>query len=105
MNQFAGFTHPVPTGHLAMLRFAEDGQAEPVKCAGGKPQVFATELEAQRAVTEHLLRYINGNLRRCGEKAVNARAAAESIFRKGGKVIRVEKRPSKPQHARRTASG
>lgn len=91
MNQFAGYTRPVVGGHYAMLRFAEDGQAEPVLGDGGKPLVFPTELEAQRAVTEHLLRYFNGHLRRDGEKANAAMAAAERLFRKG-RMIPVERR-------------
>lgn len=92
MNHYAGFTIPVVGGHHAMLRFAEDGQAEPVLCEGGRPKVFATELEAQRAVTENLLRYFNGRLRRDGEIAGSARSAADKIFRKGGKVVPVERR-------------
>ncbi|MES0071885.1 hypothetical protein [Mesorhizobium sp. M0058] len=91
MNHFAGFTTPVVGGHHAMLRFAEDGKAEPVMAAGGKPMVFASELEAQKAVTDHLLRYINGRLRRDGEIITSTRDAAEHIFRKG-RMIPVERR-------------
>lgn len=86
MNCYNGFTRAVAGGHHAMLRFAEDGQAEPILGEGGKPIVFATELEAQKAVTHHLLQYFNGKLRRDGEKAGNARAAAEAIFRQGRKI-------------------
>lgn len=74
-----------------MLRFAEDGQAEPVMASCGKPTVFPTELDAQRAVTEHLLRYFNGHMRREGEILTSARAVAERIFRKG-RMIPVERR-------------
>lgn len=73
-----------------MLRFAEDGQAEPVLAPGGKPMVFPTEAEAWKAVTENLLKYINGRMRRDGE-IVPAREAAERIFRKG-RLIPVEHR-------------
>ncbi|TIO47484.1 MAG: hypothetical protein E5X98_25455, partial [Mesorhizobium sp.] len=73
MNHFAGFTVPVAGGHYAMLRFAEDGQAEPVLEDGGKPRLFPTELEAQKAVTDHLLAYFNGRLRRDGETLSTAR--------------------------------
>ncbi|RUV98352.1 MULTISPECIES: hypothetical protein [unclassified Mesorhizobium] len=74
-----------------MLRFAEDGQAEPVLEDGGKPRLFPTELEAQKAVTDHLLAYFNGRLRRDGETLSTARDAAERIFRKG-RMIPVEHR-------------
>lgn len=88
MNQFNGFTKEVIAGYHAMLRFAEDGQAEPVLGKGGKPIVFPDELAAQKAVIEHLLRYMNGNLRRDGETIKSARAEIDRIFRKG-KVIPV----------------
>ncbi|RWG55856.1 MAG: hypothetical protein EOQ64_15430 [Mesorhizobium sp.] len=91
MNHFAGFTVPVAGGHYAMLRFAEDGQAQPVLEDGGKPRLFPTELEAQKAVTDHLLAYFNGRLRRDGETLSTARDAAERIFRKG-RMIPVEHR-------------
>lgn len=91
MNHFAGFTVPVAGGHHAMLRFAEDGKAEPVLGEKGKPQVFETELEAQKAVTDHLLRYFNGHMRRDGETISSARDAAERVFRKG-RMIPVERR-------------
>jgi hypothetical protein len=74
-----------------MLRFAEDGQAEPVKGDGGKPILFPNELEAQKAVTLHLLRYINGHFRREGDVAGRVKEQAERIFRKG-KMILVERR-------------
>lgn len=92
MNKFNGFTRAVSGGHHAMLRFAEDGQAEPVLGEGGKPVVYPTELEAQKAVTDHLLAYFNGHLRRDGATANGAKAAAERIFLKGGKVVAVEHR-------------
>ena len=91
MNHFAGYTTPVVGGHHAMLRFAEDGQAEPVLGAMGKPMVFQTELEAQKAVTNNLLKYFNGHLRRDGETITSARAAAERIFKKG-RMIPVERK-------------
>lgn len=91
MNHFAGFTTPVVGGHHAMLRFAEDGKAEPVLGPCGAPKIFPTEMEAWKAVTENLLRYFNGHLRRDGETITSARDAAERIFRKG-RVIPVEHR-------------
>lgn len=91
MNCFAGFTKETPAGFLAMLRFAEDGQAEPVMAPGGKPMVYPTEVEAWRAVTASLLRYFNGKMRREGVTITSARAEANRIFRKG-RVILVESR-------------
>lgn len=91
MNHFAGFTRPVVGGHHAMLRFAEDGRPEPVMATSGKPVVYPTELEAWRAVAEHLLRYFNGHMRRDGETLTSARDAANRIFRKG-RMIPVEHR-------------
>ena len=89
MNHFAGFTTPVVGGHHAMLRFAEDGRPEPVMGPKGTPMLFPTELEAQKAVTDHLLKYFNGSLRRDGETITSARYAAERLFRKG-RMIPVE---------------
>jgi hypothetical protein len=91
MNCFDGYTRPVVGGHHAMLRFAEDGQAEPVLGDGGKPVIFPNELEAQKAVTLHLLRFMNGRYRREGEVAGRVKEQAERIFRKG-KMILVERR-------------
>ncbi|WP_141683636.1 hypothetical protein [Rhizobium sp. AC27/96] len=79
MNEFAGFTRPVPGGHWAMLRFARDGQPKPLM-NGDKPFVFPTEVEALRAVNCHLLAYFNGHLVRSGEIIGSHRQEAESYF-------------------------
>ncbi|QRY69190.1 hypothetical protein JVX98_13295 [Ensifer sp. PDNC004] len=79
MNEFAGYTKPVPGGHWGMLRFAKDGQPNPIMGPEDKPMVFPTELEALRAVNAHLLRYFNGTYLRCGVKA-ERHAKAESLF-------------------------
>ncbi|WEX10313.1 hypothetical protein [Chelativorans sp. AA-79] len=94
MNHFAGYTRAVPGGWWAMLRFAEDARPAPILGKGARPIVFASELEAQKAVTSHLLAYFNGDLRRHGEIAANPKAAAETFFRKGRR-IEVEKRRPK----------
>lgn len=78
MNEFAGFTRPVPGGHWAMLRFARDGQPKPLM-DGDKPFVFPTEIEALRAVNRHLLAYFNGDYRRSGEM-IKAQSAADAHF-------------------------
>lgn len=63
MNEFQAFTQPVFKGYHAMIRFAEDGQPEPVKGKGGNAIVYATELDAYKAATAHILAYLNGHLR------------------------------------------
>lgn len=95
MNEFSGFTRPVPGGHWAMLRFARDGQPKPLM-DGDKPFVFPSEVEALRAVNRHLLAYFNGAYRRDGAK-IDAKCRAEKLFnlkpiRSKGKVIPVERR-------------
>lgn len=91
MNCFNGFTVPVVGGHHAMLRFAEDGQAEPVLGPSGKPKLFPSELEAQRAVVEHLLKYFNGRFRREGAVLPSNQSEIARVFRKG-RMIPVEHR-------------
>lgn len=97
MNEFAGYTRPVPGGHWAMLRFARDGHPKPLMGDGDKPIVFPTEVEALRAVNRHLLAYFNGDYRRDGA-VIQAQSAADEmfpdlkpIFRKG-KRIEVERK-------------
>jgi hypothetical protein len=79
MNEFAGYTRPVPGGHWGMLRFARDGKPKPIMGDGDKPIVFPTEVEALRAVNRHLLAYFNGSYRRDGAK-IEARSEAEALF-------------------------
>lgn len=89
MNCFAGYVRPVFGGYWAMLRFASDAKPSPVLTDGGAPVVYETECEAWKAVTAHLLRYFNGNLRRDGETLTSVKAAANAVFRKG-RMIPVE---------------
>lgn len=81
MNEFRAFTRAVFGGHHAMIRLAHKAEAEPIKGKGGNPILYGSELEAQKAASEHLCRYINGDLRRDGETLSNGvRAAAEALF-------------------------
>lgn len=64
-----------------MLRTARDGHAKPILTKGGKPEIFSSECDALKAVIQHLVRYINGNLVRDGEMAGTSLAAAEAIFK------------------------
>ena len=81
MNKFEAFTRPVVNGHHAMIRLAHESKARPVLCKGGEPEVYPTELEAQRAATEHLCRYVNGKMRRDGETLLQCRRAADAHFK------------------------
>lgn len=64
-----------------MVRLARDAAAKPVQSKGGHPTIFASELEAQRAVTIHLLAYFNGDYQRCGERIGAAKALANTYFK------------------------
>lgn len=96
MNRFQAFTRPVFGGYQAMIRLAHKAQAEPIKGKGGNPIVYETELDAQRAATEGLTAYFNGNLVRDGDTlSTGVRAAAEALFckqRGREKRIAVERR-------------
>src|SRR5690349_3651206 len=81
MNHFAGFPHPVAGGYHAMLRFARDGAPKPVLGEKGHPVIHATEGDAWKAITKHLLAYFNGDLRRDGETLGSAMKAANDLFR------------------------
>ncbi|MFC6487343.1 hypothetical protein [Nitratireductor sp. GCM10026969] len=81
MNEFAGYTRPLPCGgHWAMLRFARDARPKPLQGEGGRPIVFPSEIEALRAVNKHLLAYFNGELRRDGETLSTVQSAANALF-------------------------
>ncbi len=92
MNCFAGYPRPVYGGYWAMLRFARDAKPAPILGEGGNPVIYPTEGEAWQAVTEHLLKYFNGNLRRDGDVLQCTRSAANMLFRLGKKPIPVESR-------------
>jgi len=89
MNEFQGFAEPRRGGWFAMLRFASDGQAEPVLGAGGDPILYADELSATKAALAHVLAYFNGHLVASREiaggsiKAANIENAERLLFRKG----------------------
>lgn len=61
----------------------------------GQPAQFASREEARAAAHDALLAYMNGNLVRFGGTVSlkeAAKNAADKLFRKGGKVIPVQKR-------------
>lgn len=79
MNEFAGYTRPVPGGHWGMLRFAREGKPKRIMGERDKPLAFETELEALRALTKHLLSHFNGDYRRDGAK-IQASSACDALF-------------------------
>ena len=64
MNRFEAYIKPKAVGYWGMIRLARNGEAQPLK-EKGKPIYFEDAFKAQKAVTDHLLRYFNGRL--CGE--------------------------------------
>ncbi|MCM2293782.1 hypothetical protein NAC44_15755 [Allorhizobium sp. BGMRC 0089] len=80
MNELKGYAQAVTKGWWAMLRLPRDGSARPLLGKGGEPQVFATELEAVKAVNRHLLAYVNGGYRHSGHRAKAHRQAANALF-------------------------
>ncbi|MDH7801297.1 MULTISPECIES: hypothetical protein [unclassified Rhizobium] len=110
MNHFAAYTKPVPGGHWAMCRFAQNAQPWPI-LEGDKPKVFPVQADALIAAQGHVIKHINGTMRRDGEtikavsdadahfnlkpfvkaKGSNKRTIVEKVGRKG-KEISVERR-------------
>ena len=86
MNEFQSNARPVAGGYLAEVRFAEDGQLEPMLGEGGKPIVFPTKVEALEAINARLIGYMNGPAyRRCGP-TLSDRSEADVVFAKLGGV-------------------
>lgn len=100
MNEYSGYTRPVPGGHWAMLRFAKDGQPKPIMGRGQKPVVFPTELEATKAVLKATFAYFNGDYRRDGvtitavSKADATFPDLKPLYRNGRKIEREVRRAS-----------
>lgn len=82
MNEFSYRVVPLISGGFkAYLRLASDGEPKPLMGKGGKPIIYRSEVEALRAITDNLCRYINGHLVRDGE-TLSSRAVkqAEALF-------------------------
>ena len=112
MNHFAAYTVPVPGGHWAMCRFAQNAQPWPIM-NGDKPMIYPTVTEALIVAQKKVIDHINGTMRRDGEtikavsdadahfnlkpfvkaKGSNKRTIVETVGRKG-KEISVERIPA-----------
>lgn len=91
MNCFEAYTVEVPGGYHGMVRFSHKAQAWPI-LNHGEPIVFTMKSAALIAAQEQLIKHINGTMTRQGDKIDMAKSAANKIFRKGGRVIAVERR-------------
>lgn len=80
LNEFNVGTKRIRGGYLAVVRLPADADFRPLLAKGGVPALYGSELDAHKAATRFLLRYINGNLVRSGEKVGKALAAAEALF-------------------------
>lgn len=95
MNNFEGFAERRSGGWYAMLRFASDGEAQPLLGSGGDPIVYGDELTATKAALANVLAYFNGHLVRSGEiaggsiKDAKIQKAERQLFR-NERVIKVE---------------
>ncbi len=78
MNHFAAYSVPVPGGHWAMCRFAQNAQPWPI-LDGDKPQVYPTAAQALIAAQGHVIKHINGTMRRDGA-VLEARSKADELF-------------------------
>lgn len=62
-------------GFWAMVRLAQNGQPWPLMAAG-KPKVFTYQTDALIAAQAHVIKHINGTMRRDGETISSAKADA-----------------------------
>ena len=91
MNVLEAYATPCVGGYHGMVRYSHKAQAWPVM-RGEQPIVFKVESAAIIAAQDQLIRHINDTLRRQGDKMEASKIAADKLFRKGGKVVAVERR-------------
>lgn len=109
MNCIAAYPVPVPGGYRAMVRLSHKAQPWPLM-NGDAPRIYPTFDAAKIAAMEHVIKHINGTMRRDGEtiktisdadahfklkpfvkaKGSNKRTIVEKARRKG-KEISVER--------------
>jgi len=87
MNHSAAYISPRPIGFYAMVRLPSDAEAHAITkwCPREKKQMpirFDDAYSAQKAATERVLSYFNGNMRRDGVTLLSARSEAEAVFQK-----------------------
>ncbi|WP_027685078.1 hypothetical protein [Rhizobium leguminosarum] len=59
---------------------------------GDRPKVFQVQSAAIIAAQDQVIKHINGTMRRDGERIDAAKSKADRLFRKGGRVVEVERR-------------
>lgn len=79
MNCFAAYTVPVIGGHWAMCRFAQNAKPWPI-LEDEKPKVFPIKSDALIAAQAHVIKHINGTMRRDGA-VLEARSKADELFK------------------------
>lgn len=100
MNCIAAYPVPVPGGFRAMVRLSHKAQPWPLM-SGEVPTIYPTFDAAKIAAMEHVIKHINGTLRRDGEtiaicKADSAFPGLDPFVRnKAGKRVPVERKPRK----------
>lgn len=95
MNQFAAYACRNPRGWYAMLRLPSQAHPNPVMRCEDIPELFSNELDALRAANKHLLKYINGNLVRFGDKSSTTPSPSEKAFGtefRNGRAIKIERK-------------
>ena len=85
MNQTSAYVHESPGGRFfAMVRLPKDSHAKPILGKGGAPLPFKSAYEAQKAASDSVCAYWNGNLLRDGETLLGPRKRAEALFHQDG---------------------
>lgn len=100
MNCIAAYPVPVPGGFRAMVRLSHKAQPWPLM-EGDAPRVYPTFDSAKIAAMEHVIKHINGTMRRDGDtiaicKADSAFPGLDPFVRnKGGRQVTVERKARK----------
>jgi hypothetical protein len=94
MNKFDAGAQLTPNGWIGYFRMVHHAQNKVLR-EGKHDILFATEAEALKAANAAFFKYLNSPITGIssmgGSKKSVAKNAAEKIFRKGGKVVAVER--------------